>query len=449
LSPELKRRSVYFYPSDGDARLKLAKLDAQASRLAAKKQRLQELDDVKLPALKAEYDAVLNDGRGDYFKQLLGKGQLAALRDEAKKELDASTKERATLVLEVSAGEEAAESQLLPRADLVEELRKVRELPNGCWRRVRDRATPPHPPAQSGAAAAWPVAVVGPFDAARVAAAVRPASRSSITKKLSVEEEAAQRLAEMSAALAGPGEESEGGGELGGRTPARRASVKERMGAMEKAAGGSGADGSGLGGGDGSGGMLRRVTAAPVPAKSKRVARLLERVHEEQLRQQQEEDEAQAADGGDGSGGGGGGGGGVGGRRQRGDGDEKYGAAVAAAAAAVLVRGGDRSSGGGNASSGEWTCHLCSKRNASGGHLCGTCGRPRGMALHSNPLGAGLPGGVKARGGGGVGVAFGRTAATRGAAAAGVAGKQAEGPQKNTSMMAELQANLQKRRASS
>jgi hypothetical protein len=50
-----------------------------------------------------------------------------------------------------------------------------------------------------------------------------------------------------------------------------------------------------------------------------------------------------------------------------------------------------------------------------------------------------------------VGVAFGRTASTRGAAAAaaGVAGKQAEGPQKNTSMMAELQANLQKRRASS
>ena len=468
LSPDLKRRSVYFYLSDSDAQAKLAKLDAQADRLATKKQRLRELDEVKLPQLKAEYDAVLNDGRGDYFKQLLGKAQLAALRDEAKKELDAASKERASLVLEVSAGEAAAEAQLLSRAEVVEELRRVRELPNGCWRRVggRNNIGGSGSSGRGGAATAQPVEVVGPFDAARVAAMVQPSSRGSITKKLSVEEEAALRHAEMSAVLANSGEDngadgdgnSGGGGGNGtddaaGRKPARRASVKERMGAMEKATGGAGSSGGGGAeasdsGNGGTGCGVRRVTAAPVPAKSKRVARLLARVNEEQQRQlaQQEQDEAAQS-----AGGSRGGAGGIGGRRQRGDGDDEYGAAVAAAAAAVLVRGG--AAGSASSDRGEWTCNLCAKRNTSGGHLCGTCGRPRGMApaaggggtgggsRQGNPLMAGILGGIKARGGGG----------TSGAAA--VVGRvpeqgEAEGPKKNNSMMAELQAKLSKRRAS-
>ena len=479
LSPELKRRSVYFYLSDNDAQAKLAKLDAQAERLATKKQRLQELDEVKLPQLKAEYDAVLNDGRGDYFKQLLGKAQLAALRDEAKKELDAASKERASLVLEVSAGEAAAEAQLLSRAEVVEELRRVRELPNGCWRRVGDRnigsSNSSGSSSGSGAATAQPVAVVGPFDAARVAAMVQPSSRGSITRKLSVEEEAALRHAEMSAVLANSGEDNggdaqggdgssggaggggNGGGanEADGRKPARRASVKERMGAMEKATSGAGNGGgseaSDSNGNSGSG--VRRVTAAPVPAKSKRVARLLERVNEEQQRQleQQELDEAAQAAGGGGGSSGAFGGSGIGGRRQRGDGDEEYGAAVAAAAAAVLVRGG--AAGSSTSDRGEWTCNLCAKHNTSGGHLCGTCGRPRGMAAgsgvagggsrQSNPLMAGLLGGIKARGGGsngasGAAAVFGRVAEQG----------ETEGPKKNNNMMAELQAKLSKRRAS-
>ena len=79
LSAEQKRRPVYFLTSDMEASSRLAKMDAQAARLAEKVSRLNDLT-TKLPELKAEYDAVLSDARADYFKQLLGKAPLAQVK---------------------------------------------------------------------------------------------------------------------------------------------------------------------------------------------------------------------------------------------------------------------------------------------------------------------------------------------------------------------------------
>ena len=44
LAPDQRRRACYLYPSDTEAQARLAKMDAQADRLAAKKARVQELD---------------------------------------------------------------------------------------------------------------------------------------------------------------------------------------------------------------------------------------------------------------------------------------------------------------------------------------------------------------------------------------------------------------------
>jgi hypothetical protein len=79
-------------------------------------------------------------------------------RDEAKRELDAATREAAKLEGEVASGERAAAAALLPRAEMVDEFRRVRQLPNGCWRRLADRA----------------LAVAGPFDPAAAVVAAAP-----------------------------------------------------------------------------------------------------------------------------------------------------------------------------------------------------------------------------------------------------------------------------------
>ena len=120
LTTDQKRRAAYFHASDAAAAAKLGKMDAQARRLAAKKRRLLELDGGdapppegaapagagagggreqqgsscgnggSVPALKAEYDAVLTDGRSDYFKQLFGKRTLTALRVSGRLEIDSA-----------------------------------------------------------------------------------------------------------------------------------------------------------------------------------------------------------------------------------------------------------------------------------------------------------------------------------------------------------------------
>eukprot|EP00613_Pedinella_sp_CCMP2098_P065490 CAMPEP_0171991024 /NCGR_PEP_ID=MMETSP0993-20121228/277219_1 /TAXON_ID=483369 /ORGANISM="non described non described, Strain CCMP2098" /LENGTH=1466 /DNA_ID=CAMNT_0012644041 /DNA_START=141 /DNA_END=4542 /DNA_ORIENTATION=- len=328
LSNEQKRRSLYFHLSDKEASRRLNKLDAQSERLASKQSRLKELEGVRLPELKAEYEAVLGDGRADYFRQLLGKGQLASMRDEAKREMDAAAKERGKLVLDVSAAEAARASQLLTKDELLAELKSVRELPNGCWRRIGDNADT-HPSGGSGGGSPKkknqgdaspppkPLPVIGPFDPQRTADLVSGQSnRSNITKKLSVEEEAALRMADMQATTANAGgggddsgEGNEGGGDNGdddgggggggvvgdgdgARKPKRRQSVKERIAGLKTtaAAAGDQANGNSGGGGvgDGDPSLARVVTAAPVPARSSRVSKMLDRVLKEQEEQQRE-----------------------------------------------------------------------------------------------------------------------------------------------------------------
>ena len=71
-----------------------------------------------MPELKTEYDAVLLDGRADYFKQLLGKAQLGGMRDEAKRELDAAAKDLKRLEMEVREARRRPSSFLLPRSSL-------------------------------------------------------------------------------------------------------------------------------------------------------------------------------------------------------------------------------------------------------------------------------------------------------------------------------------------
>jgi len=384
------------------------------------------------------------------------------------------TPPRATWSRQVEAGERAAAGALLPRPQLVEELRRVRELPNGCWRRVTDHrrlllaattalAAPAVGAGGAGdaalvagaptAAAAAPAAtcakafrVCGPFDPDATAALLRGGGRrSSVTRKLSVEDEAAERLAEMRAAM-GVDHDEGGGGGGGGR---RRQSVKDRMGAMEQKSGGDG-DGESKNGKEG---VQRTVTAAPVAARSRRVGRLLARVHEEQQRLRAEMAAERAAVEHNAAAGGAEGAAAAAAagrrnsgkpsaavaeaqRRQRGDGDDQYAATVAAAAAAVLRLGGSDGGGGGAA----WACAICSKRNSSGLAVCETCGRPRGVARKEV-----FPGGK------GLGGAFGLRPAAQAASGGQTPGSgdgaaaAAQLPQKNNSMMAELQAKLKRR----
>ena len=99
----------YFYASDSAAARKLTKMDAQVKRLGQKRRRLRELEGRKVeehhpstttvvhverqraedskagvcrsvPFLKAEYEAIVQDARSEYFKQLFGRKTLSALR---------------------------------------------------------------------------------------------------------------------------------------------------------------------------------------------------------------------------------------------------------------------------------------------------------------------------------------------------------------------------------
>jgi hypothetical protein len=237
-----------------------------------------------------------------------------------------------------------------------------------------------------------------------------------LTRKLSVEEEALLRVEEMNKVVGGGGDNDGTPGKM-----QRRASVRDRMQEMEKARlSGSISEELSL-----SEPSERVVTAPPVPAKSMRVARLIEKAHQEQMLKEAKMKEAHHQAGG----------GGEGGNEGEDGGDE------------VPVH-----------HVGEWNCALCSKRNHNSKHLCGTCGRPRGMiatkprrdltishhamhaALQARNKNAG--GGVGSGGGGvsGGGVAFGRTTKPGGDALP-------SKPEKNFNMMAELQAKL-KRRAS-
>ena len=92
LRPEQMRRGVYFHLGDRAAGEKLKKLDAAAARLAAKQARLRELESVKLPELKLELEASLADFRAEYFRQLLGKQQLAQVIKHRLKRKDSGHK---------------------------------------------------------------------------------------------------------------------------------------------------------------------------------------------------------------------------------------------------------------------------------------------------------------------------------------------------------------------
>ena len=138
----------YFHTSDSEAVAKLAKMNAQAKRLADKREKLATVEAEALPASKAEYDAVLADARTDYFKQVFGKAVLGKLREEARKEYGATVKERARLEREVASGEKAAGEALLSKEEFVAELVRARTVvARGCGaggaletrRRIGDR----------------------------------------------------------------------------------------------------------------------------------------------------------------------------------------------------------------------------------------------------------------------------------------------------------------------
>jgi hypothetical protein len=62
-----------------------------------------------------------------YFNH--GQTQLAAVRDEAKKELDTANKELKQLEMDVNAGMKAAAAAPVDREELIEEFRKVSTYP--------------------------------------------------------------------------------------------------------------------------------------------------------------------------------------------------------------------------------------------------------------------------------------------------------------------------------
>jgi len=349
------------------------------------------------------------------------------VRDEAKRELDLASKELSKLKLDIEAATKASQAAggAKEREDLVAEFERVRRLPNGCWRRIGDRGRPPACPpggvdakvSGSGvgvapAGVALELAVRGPFDPALVVAGLASAAaarRGSVVRKLSVEEEAVERLAEMRRATgAGQGSPGAGSGAGGpGGQGGAKASVRERRREMERAAAQSGASGGSEAAAAAREERGALVTATPVAAKSRRVNRLLDRLVDQQPPSRSEEAAPSGSPGGG------------------------QGEAAAKEAPSLL-----------EARPQPWTCGLCSKRNLGRPHACATCGRPRGMVAAPRPgplLGTGAVTPSQRAIGAGLTSAFGRPLHEK------KPPPLREAPQKNSGMIAELQVLLKRR----
>ncbi|KAJ0397677.1 hypothetical protein ATCC90586_004637 [Pythium insidiosum] len=176
LTDKQQLNPVYRYPTDDEINARIEKYESQQRRLEQKREKLTALETQSIPTAKSEYLATAEDARSEDLQRLVGKAALIELRDKAKHNYQTLCKTRDALRSEIDHGTRQWAAMTPSYDQYLDEVKRIRLLDENV------RAT----------------RIGGPFPED---VEIRPRERAAF-KKLTAEEEAEARRAELSQAIA-------------------------------------------------------------------------------------------------------------------------------------------------------------------------------------------------------------------------------------------------------